>query len=67
MKNNTIEFVSLKASKEDFFNAINNALNEITMKLVSIEEMQDKLNSAVLELAQNQEQIEDSETWFDKL
>jgi len=63
---NTVEFVNPGASKEDFFNAINNALNEITMKLVSLEEMQDKLNSAVLELAQNQD-IENSESWFDKL
>jgi len=66
MKNNAMEFVNLKASKEDFFSAINNALNEITTKLVAIEEMQDKLNSAVIELADNQN-IEDTESWFDKL
>jgi len=66
MKNNTVEFVSLQASKEDFFNAINKALNEITMKLVAIEEMQDKLNNAVIDLADNQN-IENSESWFDKL
>jgi len=66
MKNNAMEFVNLKASKEDFFSAINNALNEITIRLVAIEEMQDKLNSAVIELANNQN-IEDTESWFDKL
>jgi len=58
-------FLNEKMSKEEFIENINKALESITTKLVILEEAQDKLNSAVMELAEGQDK--DSESWFDNL